>query len=209
MIRFSDAPLPDETHYVGIIFTYEGMEDDLEYLLTIHNRDRYKGFTNTKLPGGKSDERYENLADYQEALNFKMNKIGFEAEAREQVLAHEEKRFEQLKQYDGKAKLINILRTMVIQSLEELGYYPMDLEPFVIHTAEKPGHTQYFVWVRDFMDNRGKEVFIPRRDDGFEPLDPDVVETRVPIEVTETYKLIPSHRIAVEKYRDVRRRNTR
>lgn len=209
MIRFSEAPLPDETHYVGIIFTYEGMEDDLEYVLTIHNRDRYKGFTNTKLPGGKSDERFENVSDYLELLNFKLDKIGFEAETKEKILANENKRFEQLKQYDGKAKLITILRTMVIQALEELGYYAMDLEPFVIHTAEKPGHTQYFVWVQDFMDSKGKEVFIPNNRDGFEPLDPDVVETRVPIQVTETYKLIPSHRIAVEKYIEVRRRNTR
>lgn len=207
MLKFSDAPLPDETHYVGILFTFEGLENDLEYILTIQNRDRYKGFTNTKLPGGKSDERFENAADYLEALNFRLNKIGFEESAKAEVLAREEARFEQVKKYDGKGKLITILRTMVIQSLEELGYYPMDLEPFVIHVAEKPGHTQYFLWVHDFIDSQGKEVFIPNNRDGFEPLDPDVVETRIPIEASETYKLIPSHRIAADKHGEIRRRN--
>lgn len=83
--------------------------------------------------------------------------------------------------------------------LEKLGYYPMDLEPKVVHLIEKDGHTQYFLEATTLINKEGEEVKAVVPEDNFRAIALDIIETRIPLPLEDFSQLIHSHRQAVEK----------
>ena len=96
--------------------------------------------------------------------------------------------------------MVFVMSTMVLESLKKIGYYPLDLEPKVAHVVEMDGHVQYFVEVKTLMDSAGNEISIPGSSDSFKALDLDIIETRVPMALSDFKNLILSHSTALEKY---------
>lgn len=199
MHKLIEAPLPPNSHYVGILYSFR--ENEKDYILTVLDEDRYKDHINMKLPGGTSEKDYEFDEIFDIELFKTLKKLEFGKVTISKIIRNERKRNQVLEGYKEKESLLFVLRTMVMESLEELGYYPMDIEPNVVDYIEKDGgHLQYFIEVKHFLDSKGDDVLIPSRNDNFKPLDPDVIESRFPLPVKEFQNLIHSHKIPVGNY---------
>lgn len=198
MYKLIDVPIPPQSHFVGILFLYE--EDGIQKILTVKDKNSESNHINLKLPGGTSERLYEEYVLYENALFKTLEKLKFNKNTLAKIFKNEIKRKRSLEEHKGLQALAFILRTMVMESLEEIGYYPMDLDPLVVDVVEKDYHTQYFVEVKNFIDANGDEIVIPNMDDNFKPLDSDVIETRVPLDLSDFQKLIHSHKKAAEKF---------
>ena len=86
--------------------------------------------------------------------------------------------------------------------MEATGYYPADLNPFVVDIVERSeDHYQYFLEIKEWWDNTGNPIKMPIKDPEFVPLDKDIVQTREQIPMMEFEELlIESHRRPVEFY---------
>ena len=199
LFKLSEVPEPPQSHYVGIIFCFDDADGDPN-ILALKDRDRFRDLTNFKLPGGSDEKIYEQYMDYENALFKVLDKLEFPRKTQAIIYKNERKRKTLLEGYTNNKAAIFMLRTMVMESLEEIGFYPMDLEPIVVHYIEKDSHTQYFLQVKDMIGKDGEAISFPFPDDNYRPLDPDVVETRIPLPLVEFDKLIHSHRKAAEKF---------
>lgn len=199
LFKLTEVPEPPQSHYVGIIFCFNDADGDVN-ILALKDRDRFRGVTNFKLPGGSDEKIYEQYMDFENALFKVLDKLEFPRKTQAIIYKNERKRKTLLEGYTNNKAAIFMLRTMVMESLEEIGFYPMDLEPIVVHYIEKDSHTQYFLEVKNMIGKNGEAISFPFPDDNYRPLDPDVVETRIPLPLVEFEKLIHSHRKAAEKF---------
>ncbi|MEM6966653.1 MAG: hypothetical protein AAF573_17950, partial [Bacteroidota bacterium] len=198
MFQLADVPTPPDSHYVGIIYWFE--KDGVQHLLTVKDKDKYEGHINTKLPGGSNERIYEEYMPYENYLFKILDRLSFEKKALIKILKNERERKQIFEDYPENNEVGFVMRNMVIQSLNKIGYYPLDLEPRVAYFLEKRGHTQYFVEVKSLMDKQGNEIQTPGDEHSFKALDLDIRQTRVPISVKDYKNLILSHGTAIEKY---------
>ena len=198
MFQLSEVPTPPDSHYVGIIYWFE--QEGIQHLLTIKDRDKYKGHINTKLPGGSNEAIYQDYITYEDYLFKILDRLKFERKAMGKILRNEDKRKQHFEDYESNNEMAYVMRTLVLECLKKIGYYPVDLEPRVAYVMEKRGHTQYFLEVKMMMDASGENIIAPNLEEPFKAIDLDIQETRVPISVHDYKSLILSHGTAVEKY---------
>lgn len=199
MYKLTEVPLPPASHYVGILFLFE--VDGVQHMLMTKDHDIMRGRVNNKLPGGKNDEKFRKYMVYENTLfDDILIKLKFTKEAKKKIYRNEQERRKQIVAHKGHEPMVFVLRTLVLKSLANLGYYPMDIEPNIVAYTEKDEHTQYFIEVKTFIDAEGNEVKLPTMEDGFKSLDPNLVETRVPLKLSSYKKLIFSHEKAAEKF---------
>ena len=198
MYDFTEIPLPPYSHYAAIIFIYE--EDGEKKILAVKDQDKNENRLNIKLPGGTNERVYENYMLYENAMFKDLETMKFERPALVKILKNERAKRKVMEEEYGKNEDLGyILRTMCIECLRKIGYYPLDAEPKVAFVLEKDAHTQYFLEVTTLIDKKGNEVKVPDPNDSFRALDRGIAETRVGIPVNEFRTLIFSHKTAAEK----------
>ncbi len=198
MHHLTEVPTPPDSHYVGIIYWFE--KDGTQNLLTVKDKDKYEGHINTKLPGGSNERLYEEYMPYENYLFEVLDMLKFERKAMVKILKNERKRKQFYKEFPTNNEMAFVMRTMVLESLKKIGYYPFDLEPRVASVVEKAGHTQYFIEVTTMVDGTAEVIEAPNELEGFKALDLDIRETRVPMPLDAFKSLILSHSTAIEKY---------
>ena len=198
MQNFTEVPLPPYSHYAAIIFVYE--ENGEKKILTVKDQDKNENRLNIKLPGGTNERVYENYMLYENAMLKDLENMKFERPALVKILKNERAKKKVMEEEYGEIEDLGlILRTMCIECLRKIGYYPLDAEPRVAFVLQKDAHTQYFLEINTLIDREGNEVRIPNLDDNFRPLDRGIAETRVGVPVNEYRSLIFSHKTAAEK----------
>ncbi len=199
MENFIDLPSPESTHYVGVVYFF--YKEGEEFFLMVKNKDIIRNLINNKLPGGKSNAEYEDNQVYKDTLFATLDKLNFDRDKTWRFIFKNEKRRNSLYgQEEEKEHLLHISRTLVMECIEVLGYYPVDTAPTVVAIVEKGLHTQYFLEIKEFMDSSGETVLIPNNLDSFKPLDLDVIETRIHVNVNNYRQLINSHKLPLEKF---------
>lgn len=197
MYNFTEVPLPPYSHYAAIIFLYE--EDGEKKILAVKDQDKNENRLNIKLPGGTNERVYENYMLYENAMFKDLETMKFERPALVRILKNERKKKKVMEEEYGKNENLGlILRTMCLECLRKIGYYPLDREPRVAFVLEKDGHTQYFFEITTLVDSKGNDVLLPSKGE-FRPLDRGIAETRVGIPANEYRTLIFSHKTAAEK----------
>jgi len=198
MYHLLEVPIPDSTHYIGMVYLYE--EEGERKFMTIKDGSAEKEHVRIKFPGGSSEKIYEEYVLFENNLFKILEKLNFERKAQIKILKNERKKKELAEGYGKNEAIAFILRTMVLESLEKIGYYPMDTEPTVIEVFEKAGHTQYFVEIKTFIDATGNEIVIPNNEDNFKSSNRDIIETRFALPTKEYESLIHAHKKAAEGY---------
>lgn len=199
MHNFFDVPNPDDSHFVGIVFPFK--MNGSNYVFCVKDRDLMRNHINTKFPGGSNEEWYEDDFSYEDDLFKTLDILGFK-DKKVQVRIYQNYK-KQKKAFDENSEhkpKLYVLRTMVMESLKNLGYYPLDIAPKIVEFVEKSGHTQYFVEVTEFIDANGERVLAPDTTKKFKALDSDVIESRIPLMVSDFEQLIHSHKSALKKY---------
>ena len=197
MFTLKEIPNPPDSHYVGIVFQFEN--EGSPSVFAVKDNDKFREIINFKLPGGSDDQIYREYMDYENLLFKNLEKLGFNKKGQTTVYRNERKRKKLLEAYGDDSTVIFVLRTFVMSCLEKLGYYPMDLEPKVVHLIEKDGHTQYFLEATTLINKEGEEVKAVVPEDNFRAIALDIIETRIPLPLEDFSQLIHSHRQAVEK----------
>jgi len=199
MHKLTEVPIPAATHFVGMVYGYE--KEGVRSVMAVKGNSMHKeGHIKVKFPGGSSEKLYEEHFHFENALFDKLKALGFEKKAQAKIYRNELKRKELLEGYGDHKTMAYVLRTLVLEVLDEVGYYPMDMEPEVIYFDQKSVHIQYFVVVEKLLDAKGEIIEIPEQTPGFRPLDINLVETRVSLDVNEALTFSHSHKVAAKKY---------
>jgi hypothetical protein len=201
MNKLQNIELYSDSFFVGALFPF--VEDGVLHLLTVQHRDKYKsGKVNTKLPGGSSDRTFASDTKYFARLDEVLEALSFERRAVLLIHNQEYSRRDAFKDHPDKKGIYWILQTMVLQCLEATGYYPADLEPWVVDIVERSeDHYQYFLEVKEWWDQSGNPVKIPEPDEEFKPLDKDIVVPREKMPILEFEEImLDSHARPVEFY---------
>ena len=201
MKKLQDIEFFPESFFVGALFPF--VEDGKLFLLTVQQPDKYKsGQINTKLPGGSSVREMSSDSKYFDRLEEVLNALSFERRAVLLILNQEYSRRAQHAEHPNDVPVLWLLQTLVLNCLEATGYYPADLDPWVVDIMERSeDHYQYFLEVKEWWDRSGNKVEVPAPDDDFVPLDKDIVASRHKLPILEFEELlIGSHRRPVEFY---------
>ena len=202
MQKLKDLPaLYSDSFFVGALYPFA--EEGTLYLLTVQHLDKYKsGKVNTKLPGGSVDEELARDSKYFSKLEEVLEKLGYERRAVLMIMNQEYSRKELYNEHPEGDGILWLLHTLVIRCLEATGYYPADIDPYVVDIVERTDdHYQYFLEMKEWWDKSGDPIKIPVEEEDFKTLDPDIVAPREKTPILEFEELlIGSHKRPVEFY---------
>ena len=191
-----------ETFFVGALFPF--VEDGALSMLVVQNRNKYKGGKiDTKLPGGSGMKEFSSDSKYYTKLEEVLEALTFDRRATLLIMNQEYSKKDTFKDHEESDDIMRLLRSLTIKCLEATGYYPADLDPFVIDVVERSDdHYQYFLEVKEWWDKNGDAVKIPEADEDFTPLDKDIVVARQTMSMMDDYEeiLLDSHCRPVEFY---------
>ena len=165
-------------------------------VMVVHHRDKYKsGEVNIKLPGGTGDREYASDSKYFARLEEVLEALDYDRRAVLMIQNQEYSRRAAFRDHPDHEGIYWILQTMVLKCLEATGYYPADLEPWVVDIIERSeDHYQYFLEIKEWWDKNAEKVKAPQADEEFTPLDKDIVATRDRLPMMEFEEiLLESH----------------
>lgn len=201
MQKLQHTEFLSESFFVGALFPF--VEEGTLSLLAVQQKDKYKrGQVQTKMPGGTGEQEYIKSTPYFKRLEEVLEALAFDRRAVLLIMNQEYSRRELLENHPQSEEMRWLLQTLVLNCLETTGYYPADLDPFVVDIVERSeDHYQYFLEMKEWWDAKGDPVKIPAPDEDFKPLDEDILVAREIIPMKEFEELlISSHRRPVEFY---------
>lgn len=201
MKKLQHIELYSDSFFVGALFPF--VEEGNVHLLGVRHLDKYKsGQVNMKLPGGSADPAFASSTKYFARLEEVLEKLGFERRAVLLILNQEYSRREQFSEHPQSDEILWLLHTLVLKCLEGTGYYPADLDPFVVDIVERSDdHYQYFLEIKEWWDKNGEAIAMPVPDEDFTPLDKDIQVPREKFSILDFEELlIGSHKRPVEFY---------
>ena len=179
------------------------VEEGKIFLLVVNTKNKYQpGQTHVKLPGGTGDRKYAKGDAYLKRLEEVLEVLSFDRISILKILNQEYDRRVLLAEHPDSKRVQWLLQTLVLECLEATGYYPADLDPWVVDVVERSeDHYQYFLEIKELWDKNTEVVKIPQADEDFTPIDEDIITPRGKLPIMEFEEvLIDSHKRPIEFY---------